>query len=355
MKIVGYEKSDKGYFYKKVKENNEIKKIRITADEYLKKKKIQKGGVNYEDLSPTDKNLWDLDNLIYRNCDSMDEIKFNKIIEFINNKNIKINYNYILPNNIGTILLRIITNISEKNIKYMIKLFIIIFDNTLYKNFDNYSAKYIYSDKNIYDYYLEILNNENSKFSKDHNISIELNNLKNYIKNKIVPDKNAIELYKLIVMHNKKSMYDYKIETYHEIINFIDNNKNNINYFYKFGIKDYNNGTILIIIITAITNFNSDILSLYKININKFFDKNLYLYIRTKVTEQYNIFIKIYKIIISENNNILIDNKNINTYYKDVLDEEIIYLSTKDIVENNYYRYINDQLKNLIKYIISQK
>ena len=44
MKIVGYEKSDKGYFYKKIKENNEIKKIRISADEYSNKKKIQKGG-----------------------------------------------------------------------------------------------------------------------------------------------------------------------------------------------------------------------------------------------------------------------------------------------------------------------
>lgn len=64
MKNIGYEKSDKGYFYKKIKENNEIKKVRISEEEYLtKSKRIQKGGV------PGDSNKDPITKFIYI-CDT---------------------------------------------------------------------------------------------------------------------------------------------------------------------------------------------------------------------------------------------------------------------------------------------
>ena len=107
MKIVSYEKSDKGYFYKKVKENNEIKKIRITADEYSKHKKIQKGG------GTPDQNAEELNKLINSNIiNTSEQINSSKninIIDFINKNKDNINYFY----NNGIILDNLISNIKE--------------------------------------------------------------------------------------------------------------------------------------------------------------------------------------------------------------------------------------------------
>ena len=237
MKIVGYEKSDKGYFYKKVKENNEIKKIRISADEYLQKKKIQKGGRSEPwpelKLNEAQKNLWELDNLLLEihwgdnNNINTCGIKYDGIIQFIKNNEGNIDYMYKLPNNNGTILERILyvicdyfnninimfysstleiieyiktpidktinknplNKIIEKHIQNLCNLFVIIYKKIVYKN-GNF--------KNIY---LEVLNKKINEFNKTHPeshnkyynfIYRQLNNIKEYINNYFAKINNNI-------------------------------------------------------------------------------------------------------------------------------------------------------------------